>query len=644
MQLEKADFNVFRAGYAEQSAHGFKPRKDNKTIRLKLPLDWNMDPFKDRNWCFQLHAWRMLQPIWAEFYGRDWTRLKQELMPWILDWHDFHVRRRKKSAFMWYDMAAGLRAQHLALLIDLQHKGHVDFDTNELEVVEALAAMHIAKLRDPAFISKGNHGIFQLVGLRLLGIVWEGRPETKGEEAYSSEQMRKLIESQFGPQGVHVENSPDYHNFAVTHFSRIRPELFPSIAEVFGRKLKQAREVAPWFTLPDGAIVAIGDSEGIGQKFSEACFADAESSTWWGDRVLMRNLCSGGYFSARTDMLTPAHRAEMLVVKGQAFTLSHAHADHLGFEFYAHGQPLFVDSGKFTYNKTQWRSYFTSDRAHNVVGLVGRSFGPYDTRLEASGLTTVECAGEGAFVIEGRVSRGEDFSHRRRFLYHPGVRLVLQDEIDAPEGEVAVVYFHLAEHVDVEKDEGGLAILVNGRRVATLVYPEEQFALRLPRGESEKVIQGWLSPSYGKKVAATVIELTAKSAGLRAWNMELTLTEPRPPQHLLDRPLPADLQVPFHYAFRSDRTLTRPENTERRVVLEYFSGLPDSIDQLVSEMLERGGFARQRSRPEQGGVRAYYASDDGRRVNVLIRPAETFAVRSVGAVGSVYLAFIEPTA
>lgn len=27
---------------------------------FQLPLDWNVDPFRDRNWRYQLHAWRML--------------------------------------------------------------------------------------------------------------------------------------------------------------------------------------------------------------------------------------------------------------------------------------------------------------------------------------------------------------------------------------------------------------------------------------------------------------------------------------------------------------------------------------------------------------------------------------------------------
>lgn len=635
--LERGDFNVFRAGYAEQASRGFRPRSDTRPIRLKLPLDWNMDPLKDRNWCFQLHAWRMLQPIWSEFYGRDWDRLKSEVMPWIRDWYAYHVRQRRKSAFMWYDMAAGLRAQHLALLIHLCQQGSIHLDEDEAAEVEQLAAMHIAKLRDPSFISKGNHGIFQLVGLRLLGIVWKGRPETAGEEAYSSDQMRALIESQFGPQGVHVENSPDYHNFAITHFSRIRPELFPSIANVFERKLREAREVSTWFTLPNGSVAAIGDSEGNGRGLTRACVPTAVSRSTWGDRVIMRDLSDGGYVAIRTDLDTPPHREEMLIIKGQAITTSHAHADHLGFELYAHGRPLLVDSGKYTYNKSKWRSYFTSDRAHNIAGLADRSFGPYETDLEATGLTSVRHE-DGHYLVNGQVSRGGCFVHRREFIYLPGDRLILSDEVEVPEGSVPAAYFHLAEHADAVIVADGIEMLVGGRRVALLVYPEDQFQAQIVRGQEDPRIQGWVSPSYGKLRPATVIELIAKEK-LDSWVTQILLDEPKVPDDLLERPLPHEISIPFLYSCRTDRTLPRDGALERRVLLEYFSGDPTGIEQKIGAELEDRGFAKTRSKPEEGGVRAYYRHGDGTRVNVLVRSAEAFSVRSAGAVGSLYMAF-----
>ena len=58
-----SDFEIF---YSNQKAiekyelEGFRPRKDNKALKLALPINWSQDPFNDKNWMFQLQAWRLL--------------------------------------------------------------------------------------------------------------------------------------------------------------------------------------------------------------------------------------------------------------------------------------------------------------------------------------------------------------------------------------------------------------------------------------------------------------------------------------------------------------------------------------------------------------------------------------------------------
>lgn len=641
VELQKVDFNIFRGGYADQVTRGFQPRPDAKPVRLAPPLDWDMDPLDDRNWRFQLHAWRMLGPIWTHFYGRDWAGLKREILPWIRDWYAFHVRDGKESAFGWYDMATGLRAQHLALILHLHGKGLMELSADEYSEVDELAVLHVEKLSDPDFLNKGNHGIFQLVGLRLLGIMLHGRPEVANEEAYSTREMLALLNSQFGPDGVHVENSPDYHSFVVGQFSRIRAALFPSIAGQIKERLREARAVTPWFTFPDGRIAAFGDSEGMGERFRSRPEPDLELSSKWGDRFLARDLSRGGYVSIRSDLDTQPVRSEMLVVKGQATTTVHAHADHLGFEFFFHGRRVLVDSGKFSYDKSKWRRYFTSDHAHNVVGLQGVTFSAYATRAADTGLTPIESDGK-VFRFGGRVARGESFSHERRFSYRPGEWLELEDRIQAPEPALPKVFFHLAEDLDAEVTTDGVAILDDGHPVATLVYPASEFQVSLVRGREEAPVQGWLSPRYRKRVPGTVIELLG-STGLRSWTSRVQLHQPVPRNGLLRRDLPFGMVIPFHYHLSYDRSPPPwPDRIERRIMIEFFNGTPDEIDAALAREMARCGLSRQRSRPQDGGLIAYYTAEDGVRVNVRVRPADTARVREVGAEGTVYMAFIYP--
>lgn len=249
---------------------------------------------------------------------------------------------------------------------------------------------------------------------------------------------------------------------------------------------------------------------------------------------------------------------------------------------------------------------------------------------------------DGSCVVEGQVTRGDDFVHRRSIEYRPGERLVLHDEIEAPPGESPVVYLHLAAHADAEIRDDGVAILVNGRQVATVVYPQLEFSARLVRGRDEPSIQGWVSPSYGQRLPSYVIELVG-TPGVRTCKTEIVLSEPRPQDELFQRPLPGGLQLPFLYACRTDRALPRSDSeSERRLVVEYFRGTPDAIHTNIQGMFEEAEFAKQRERPEQGGVRAFYRHESGVRVNVLIRPDETYSVHAVGAVGTVYMAFVLP--
>ena len=51
----------------------------------------------------------------------------------------------------------------------------------------------------------------------------------------------------------------------------------------------------------------------------------------------------------------------------------HTHADSLSYELRIQGQPLVVDTGISTYDKTPRREYERSTRAHNTVVIDGRS-------------------------------------------------------------------------------------------------------------------------------------------------------------------------------------------------------------------------------------------------------------------------------
>lgn len=502
--LEQSDFRIFGGNYAAQVSFGFKPRKDVTAVILTRPIDWNMDPFKDANWRFQLSAWRMLNPIWSKWYDKDWHRLTDEILPWVADWSRYHVDEQKASAFEWYDMATGLRAQNLAMLFWLADQGKIDLSANQMSMLRRLASLHVEKLRDPDFINRGNHGIFQIQGLRLLCITSKV-PECKGEQPYSSQMMEALFDAQFDPSGVQTENSPGYHLFSVRAFERIRPALFPDISTKLRQSLGKARQVGPWFTEPDGYVVQIGDTDGGDRPMKGHDSSGPFVRNFGADQIA--DLHESGYVIIRSSGNESGRGASMLVVAGPTSdTKVHDHADELSFVLFTAGRYLFVDSGKYTYNKNAWRSYFVSDVAHNVAGVLGKAFLPRDTRETKSTLNATSFE-TGKYSVSGCVHRGNDFATCRTYLYRPDQELVVTDKFKKlpVEGQPAI-YWHLDPSLMAELKSGDVVISrPGGKQLASMHVSEPRCRSSIVKGQTVPSIQGWVSHDYKKRVAAPVV-------------------------------------------------------------------------------------------------------------------------------------------
>ncbi|WP_158238357.1 MULTISPECIES: alginate lyase family protein [Luteimonas] len=617
--LEKSDFAIFHAGYEAQQASGFRPRNGMKAVRIALPLDWNADPLHDRNWRFQLHAWRMLGPVWEKFYDQDWGRLREEVLPWIEDWYRFHIVEDNASEFAWYDMAVGIRCQHLALILHLHDTRRMPLGHDHLKMVEHLCRLHHDKLRVAGFIARNNHGIFQVHGLRLLGVAWAHREGFAGEAAYSSKMMLALLRTQFDSHGIHVENSPDYHGLILKQFARIRPALFPAIASHITRTVRLAREALPWFTLPDGRMVPLGDSEGLGTALGAAAKADLVIGEVGAGATLVRDMSASGYVVVRSEPGTADETASMLVAKGVGRSRTHAHADDLSFFLYEGGKPLLVDPGKYSYGQDKWRHYFTSDRAHNVVGLKGVAMGPQHLQ-EARGDFSVAQEPDGVLRIEGEVGRRDFFVHARSIRYAPGRFVEVDDRIQAREDDAPIVYWHLSPHLDAERFNGGVAVYDNGRIVARLRVDDPRVKARLVHGQEKPVIQGWVSPRYNERVAATVIQFQGSSDVRHVRTMIELTNRSRLPAHRLPRRLTHDVRFRFPFEFRRDRVFLLPSGaTQRRVVVGVQGVEPGTVAKRLAKELDGAGFVPQgRGRIGFGDV-GTYAHPDGTRVTVKLK-------------------------
>src|SRR5690625_2481403 len=87
------------------------------------PTDWTADAFTDKNWQFQQHTLRWLNPLrWAALEGDD--KARQEWIRVVRSWAFDNIPAEKsKSPYAWKDMADGNRALQLTLGAPLVEAG-----------------------------------------------------------------------------------------------------------------------------------------------------------------------------------------------------------------------------------------------------------------------------------------------------------------------------------------------------------------------------------------------------------------------------------------------------------------------------------------------------------------------------------------
>jgi hypothetical protein len=121
-----------------------------------------------------------------------------------------------------------------------------------------------------------------------------------------------------------------------------------------------------------------------------------------------------------------------------------------------------------------------------------------------SALTDMSMEG-GDYLIEGEVERRGGFRHERKMRYRPEEALTVSDRLQLPAGTRAVVFWHLAPGLDASVSGDRVVVMDGKARVAEIRLEAGNCVPRVVRGRAAPDIQGWVSPSYLKRVPAAVV-------------------------------------------------------------------------------------------------------------------------------------------
>jgi hypothetical protein len=510
--FEIVEYEDFKQGVLTFEKKGFrvKGRSDLSPCKFEIPFDWSEDRYNDRNWMYQIHAWRMLD-MYMNALLKDRPNHKQyldKILIVIEDWFNFNIKG-KGCAFTWYDMATGLRALKIAFLVIICQEYGTPLDTGFN--MELLVENHFKHLSNPSELSPGNHGLFQLNGLMALAWALPDYPGSQDCREYAAEKMSSLLARQLGRFGVHTEHSPNYHFFAL---DRIRKLLggpwWRTVDFEESRFLLERAEIAKyWLVSPDKRCVPVGDTTPrlVVDDFAGLC-----------DWPHVRNVNTlgaklDGYGVVRTDTTFAEGESSFLFFQAGFHSGVHKHSDCLSFVWQEKGEYLLVDSGSYGYQKDEMRAYFTSTRAHNTIEIDNKSYSNKAADAYGSALRDVEPFGRGWKLSATVNHKPFDVLHERTIIFLPA-RFILALDTLKPYNKKKrryTVWWHFNPNHTVSKvDCDQFRIQVSGLRNSGIIegsfccsHSESPPVLTLARGIEAPEKLGWISTAYLKYTPTT---------------------------------------------------------------------------------------------------------------------------------------------
>jgi hypothetical protein len=200
----------------------------------------------------------------------------------------------------------------------------------------------------------------------------------------------------------------------------------------------------------------------------------------------------------------------------------HGHYDGSSITLYGYGSPLLLDSGQYTYNAGAYRSYFISRAAHNLVTADGATLnaGAATTQLwNRVSPTMYELAMSGSPYLGVTASRRVTFSRTAGYA-------VVDDRVTSATGRTFRQLWHLRE-ASAPMLSGSRAWTRRTRGNVLIVQVLAPSATRIVSGATSP-IQGWLSYTYGHKVAAPVVEARRFGTAVRFLTVVIPYASVRP--------------------------------------------------------------------------------------------------------------------
>lgn len=362
---------------------------------LSLPLSWDENPSGDRSWAFELHCltfvnWLLsvhlrgvsgVPPSGDTRHPESGSQALSLALEVACDWQAKNEGQNPPSEFSWHDHATARRLD--TLLTTFEFARHLREPVLFAGLLRSVL-VHARALSVDSFYSKHtNHGVEQARVLYRVARMLPEAPESEAWRECAVQRLRSEFEHAF-VDGVHVENSPGYHQVVTGFFLDVRRGLTPAdearVFDDFGAFIRRSMRFLTHVVRPDGRLPIIGDSQHVlihdcfqefadtkeyqqlryALSFGKEGLRPEEHSVYFGET---------GYVTFRNAWPESADFSQAVhaVFKSGYLSGYHRHQDDLSFVLHGYGEDWVVDGGMHSYNESDpIRIHLRRAAAHNV--------------------------------------------------------------------------------------------------------------------------------------------------------------------------------------------------------------------------------------------------------------------------------------
>lgn len=525
----------FTFGYDSLPAPRFDPS-------MHEPLDWTFSNIKATN-TFMLYAYG-LRPVYilANAFKKTDNREYLDLAIRLLQSFSSFISQEETIArFRRNDHMLVERAENLIYLGNVAR--NEKFETDYDEIIHDLLQLSQQYLSSQDHYQRNhNHGILADKGL-IISSFCLNNEKTDENIQLAITRLMGQIEFAFGEDGIHAENSFDYHIMISNQIRSIRNCLRyignPN-SVLLDDLLKRTVNFMVYAIKPDLRRPIFGDSKGGLLPWGEnpelkenmhMVYIQSKGAEGQEPPSTVRVFQKAGYLFIR-EHFNPVEfdQSTWLSMKAGFTSRVHKHKDDLSVCLYSKGFDIFVDAGMYNYViGNPYKKYVESAPAHSTIGVDNESYSIARANGEKFSIRIVEENEQYVHALAASWVYDRVTIYRHLIYLRQKNMVILYDDIHSMEEKGFSQYFHLGDQVHIVQSSREITTLQlgNGEHYCRIRQEQPVDRLRvlsgtctdpmsfLSTGFSQFVETNTLQ--YGKRVRngsfLTVIELLKAAYG-----------------------------------------------------------------------------------------------------------------------------------